>query len=274
MSRGEGTWTGGLAAWLTALVLAPGPALAQGLEAASAADSPRSPPQAAQAESAAPATPEAVEPESPEDSPAVGASTPTAPTASGEAQETRQGTPPKLAAPDVDQARSDSASAAALGSGPAGAPGTPAVERPGVAALGEPGSLDSDPALDELSDPGGVRALTRAEVLLRQRQLLQARLSEADRELAETSTLLPTALVVLGLATAAVGVAIGVRRAVGCQSGRVCDGANSAAGTLSVGGLGVSAAGLLWWYIERDDERVLRSKRYQIANQLQWLVAE
>lgn len=134
-------------------------------------------------------------------------------------------------------------------------------------------TVDDDPLLDALSEPDE-QAFSRVEIELRRRQQLQARLRATNQALEDTSTFWPTSLVALGLSTTAVGVGIGLLRALGCGSGEVCDGASGAAGALTITGLAAAAGGLLWWYGKRDDQRILRSERYKIENELQWLVVQ
>jgi hypothetical protein len=95
---------------------------------------------------------------------------------------------------------------------------------------------------------------------------LELRLDDVRSERAATSTVLPWAVVAIGVTSMVVGTAIGLEHVASCDG----DSCSSAfwPSWLVVGGAGVSTAGLIWLKLVSEDVAELESRRYQLEMQL------
>lgn len=95
---------------------------------------------------------------------------------------------------------------------------------------------------------------------------LELRLDDVRGERADTSTVLPWAVVAIGITSIVLGAAIGLENVASCDD----DSCSSPFWPtwMVVGGAGVSTAGVIWLKLVSEDIAELESRRYQLQMQL------
>jgi hypothetical protein len=94
---------------------------------------------------------------------------------------------------------------------------------------------------------------------------LELKLDDVSAERASTSTVLPWAVVGVGIAAILVGGSLGIAKVASCDES--CTSAFWPS-WLVVGGAGLSAAGLIWLRLVQEDIAELESRRYHLQMQI------
>jgi len=99
-----------------------------------------------------------------------------------------------------------------------------------------------------------------------QERQLQLRLDEVNGERASVGTTLPWAVIAVGIAAAVIGTTVAVARVEGCEQ-ESCTSPIWPA-WLVVGGITVSAGGVVWLRLVSEDIAAIETRRYHLQQQI------
>ena len=139
----------------------------------------------------------------------------------------------------------------------------PAESAPAQPPPAETAPTDTAPAADLASSQLAPTDLTPPEIA--QLRSVQVRLDAVEREEADTSTVLPWTVVVLGVSAVALGLGLGVEHVASCEES--C-GAPFWPSWALVAGTGVATGGLIWLKLVNEDIAELRSRRFHLEMQV------